>query len=133
MATTIYGIKTFKADGTTVVLQPSTPSAVYGQTFTLTDSPAETTGYTRRVAIPTRTGFFNYFKDFPEYTGRSIRPIQLRPGLHSWELGVGDGTNNSTIGVPYITWFRNTYTPGDAGLFIPTFSYTDTVLYVFVK
>jgi hypothetical protein len=130
MATAIYGIKTFKSDGTTVVLQPSTESAVYGQTFTLTDNG---TGATRSVAITGRTGFYRYYKDFPEYTGRGIRPIQLRPGLHSWELGVGDGTNNSTIGVPYIMWFRNTYTPGDAGLFIPTFSYTDTVLYVFVK
>jgi hypothetical protein len=34
-------------------------------------------------------------------------------------------------------FFKNyeadTYTPGDAGLYLPTFSYTDTVLYVFVK
>ena len=131
MATTIiYGIKTFKADGTTVVLQPSSESAVYGQTFTLTDTG---TGATRTVPITGRPGFYRYYKDFPEYTGRGIRPIQLRPGLHSWESGIGNGTGGSTIGVPYIMWFRNTYTPGDAGLYIPTFSYTDTVLYVFVK
>jgi hypothetical protein len=41
MATTAYGLKTFKSDGTTVVLQPSNNSAVYGQTFTLTDSVAD--------------------------------------------------------------------------------------------
>ena len=130
MATTIYGLKTFKADGTTVVLQPSSESAVFGQIFTLNDAGD---GATRDFPIPTRPAFRRYYKDFPEYTGRGIRPIQLRPGLHSWELGVGDGTNSSTIGVPYIMWFRNVYAPGDAGLYIPTFSYTDTVLYVFVK
>jgi len=125
-----YALKTYKSDGTTVVLQPSTPSAVYAQTFTLTDTGP---GATRTEPIPGRPGFFKYYKDFSEYTGRTIRPIQLRPGLHSWELGVGDGTSSSIIGAPYIMWFRNTYTPGDAGLYLPTFSYTDTVLYVFVK
>ena len=101
MATTIYGLKTFKADGTTVVLQPSSESAVFGQIFTLNDAGD---GATRDFPIPTRPAFRRYYKDFPEYTGRGIRPIQLRPGLHSWELGVGDGTNSSTIGVPYIMW-----------------------------
>lgn len=120
---TAYGLKTFKSDGTTVVLQPSTSSAVYGQTFTLTDAG---TGYSRREVIPTRPAFYYYYKDFTEYTGRSIRPFQLRPGQHSWELG----TLNS---VPYIKWFRNVYVPSDAGISVPEFSYTDTILYVFVK
>jgi hypothetical protein len=118
-----YGLKTFKADGTTVILQPSTPSAVYGQVFTLTDAG---TGATRAEAIPTRPSFYYFYKDFTEYAGRTIRPFQLRPGQHEWTLG----TSNN---VPYIRWFRNVYVPADAGIFIPEFSYTDTVLYVFVK
>ena len=122
---TAYGLKTFKSDGTTVVLQPSTSSAVYGQTFTLTDAG---TGYSRREVIATRPAFYYYYKDFTEYTGRTIRPFQLRPGQHSWEIGITAETN-----VPYIKWFRNVYVPSDAGISVPEFSYTDTVLYVFVK
>lgn len=118
-----YGIKTFKSDGTTVVLQPSTKSAVYGQTFTLTDAG---TGATRSTPIPTRPAFSYYYKDFTEYTGRTIRPFQLRPGQHNWEIG----TSNN---VPYVKWERNVYTPASAGIYIPEFSYTDTVLYIFVK
>lgn len=125
-----YALKTYKSDGSTVVLQPSTNSAVYGQKFTLTDVG---TGATRSTPIPTRPSFSYYYKDFPEYVGRTIRPFQLRPGQHSWELGVGDGTGGSTVAVPYIMWYRNVYVPGDVPITVPEFLYTDTVLYVFVK
>jgi hypothetical protein len=118
-----FGLKTFKSDGTTVVLQNSTTSAVFGQIFTLTDAG---TGATRNEPIPTRPGFSYYYKDFPEYITRTIRPFQLRPGQHSWELGTLNG-------IPYIKWSRNVYVPADAGIYIPEFLYTDTVLYVFVK
>lgn len=118
-----YGLTTYKSDGTTVVLQNSTKSAVYGQTFTLTDAG---TGYTRREVISTRPSYYYYYKDFSEYAGRTIRPFQLRPGQHNWEVG----TSNN---VPYVKWERNVYTPASAGIYIPEFSYTDTVLYIFVK
>jgi hypothetical protein len=117
-----YGLKTFKSDGSTVVLQNSTPSAVFGQTFTLTDAG---TGGTR-TPEPISNGRFYYYKDFPEYVTRNIRPIQLRPGQHEWITGV-------TSGVPYIRWNRNIYVPSQYNIYVPEFSYTDTILYVFVK
>jgi hypothetical protein len=124
---TIFGITTYKADGTstvlgTPVLQNSTPSAVFGQTFTLTDAG---TGGTR-TPEPISNGRFYYYKDFPEYVTRNIRPIQLRPGQHEWITGV-------TSGVPYIRWNRNIYVPSQYNIYVPEFSYTDTILYVFVK
>lgn len=125
---TIYGIKTFKADGTTVILQPSSQSAVYGKAITLDNAG---TGATRSEPIPTRTSFFYYYLDFPEYTGRTILPMQLRPGLHEWNKGVGTiGTLN---GVPFIRWFRNVYQPATYNITNPQFNYTTTVLYIFVK
>lgn len=116
-----YGLTTYKSDGTTVVLQNSTPSAVFGQIFTLTDAG---TGATR--SEPISGGRFYYYKDFTEYTGRTIRPIQLRPGNHEWIIG----TSNN---VPYVRWNRNIYVASDYGINIPEFLYTNTVLYVFVK
>jgi hypothetical protein len=118
-----FGLRTFKSDGTTIVLQPSTPSAVYGQAFTLTDAG---TGATRSEPIPTRPSFSYYYKDFTEYAGRNIRPFQIRPGQHNWELG-------AVSGVPYIKWYRNVNVPSGAGIYIPEFLYTDTLLYIFVK
>ena len=124
---TIFGITTYKADGTstvlgTPVLQNSTPSAVFGQTFTLTDAG---TGGTRTPEAISN-GRYYYYKDFPEYVTRNIRPIQLRPGQHEWITGV-------TSGVPYIRWNRNIYVPSQYNIYVPEFSYTDTVLYIFVK
>lgn len=106
-----YALKTYKSDGSTVVLQPSTNSAVYGQAYT--------------IGAPTRyvSGF--PVKDFPEYTGRSIRVFQLRPGPHNWGTGVENG-------VPYISWLP-TANPADYGVAIPDFYYTTTTLYIFVK
>jgi hypothetical protein len=117
----VYGLQTFKSDGTTVVLQNSTPSAVFGQIFTLTSVG---TGASR--SEPISGGRFYYYKDFTEYVGRTIRPIQLRPGNQEWIIG----TSNN---VPYIRWNRNLFVPGDYDIYVPEFSYTDTVLYVFVK
>lgn len=124
-----YGITTYKADGTTVVLQNSTPSAVYGKFISLDNLG---TGYTRRISIPTRPADYYYYRDFPEYTGRTLVPIQLRPGLHEWNKGVGDGTSGSVNGVPYIRWFKNVYQASDYAS-PPDFYYETTGLYIFVK
>ena len=70
--------------------------------------------------------FIRSYKDFTEYVGRTIRPMQLRPGNQEWIIG----TSNN---VPYIRWNRNQFVPGDYDIYVPEFSYTDTVLYVFVK
>jgi hypothetical protein len=102
-----YGLKTYKEDGTTVVLQNSTKSGVFGQTFTLAQ-----TGNSGTVTT----------KSFTEYTGRTIRPMQLAPGAHTWVLSY---VNN----VPTIT-----FTEGQ-GLAnsIVAFYYGDTTLHIFVK
>jgi hypothetical protein len=118
-----YGLKTYKSDGSTIVLQNSTPSAVYGQTFALTDLG---TGATRQESLPSRPGIYAYYKDFSEYTGRTIRPFQLRPGLHEWTTGI---LNN----VPYVRWAAAAYNPGSYGLSMAEFYYDNTVLYIFVK
>jgi hypothetical protein len=118
-----YGLKTYKADGSTIVLQNATKSAVYGQTFALTDTGV---GATRQESLQYNPGYYAYYKDFPEYTGRSIRPFQLRPGLHEWTTGI---LNN----VPYVRWTIATYSPGSYGLSMPEFYYDNTVLYIFVK
>ena len=116
----VYGLTTYKSDGTTVVLQNSTPSAVFGQIFTLTDAG---TGATR--SEPISGGRFYYYKDFTEYAGRTLRPIQLRPGEHQWTIG----TSNN---VPYIRWNKNLQNYFSSTT-IPEFLYTTTVLYVFVR
>lgn len=126
----VYGLQTFKANGTTVVLQNSTPSAVYAKFISLNNTG---TGATRSRPIPTRPAYYYYYIDFPEYTGRTIVPIQLRPGLHEWSKGVGDGTYGSVVGVPYVTWFKNVYQPADYGVTNPDFYYDTTGLYIFVK
>ena len=128
MATAIHGIKTFKANGTTVILQPSSQSAVYGKAVTLDNVG---TGATRSEAIPTRPTFYYYYLDFPEYTGRVILPMQLRPGLHEWNKGVG--TTGTLNGVPFIEWVRNVDQPADFSITNSQFTYTTTVLYIFVK
>jgi hypothetical protein len=122
-----YGLVTYKSNGTTVVLQNSTPSAVYAKAVTLDNSG---TGATRSEPIPTRPAYSYYYLDFPEYTGRTIRPIQLRPGLHDWITGVGTG---SLAGVPYIRWDKNVYQVADYGVSTPEFYYDTTVLYIFVR
>jgi hypothetical protein len=118
-----YGLITYKADGTTVVLQNSTPSAVYGKFIALDN---EGTIATRSEPIPTRPTYSYYYYDFPEYVGRTIVPIQLRPGLHEWSKGVLEG-------VPFIKWFKNVYQPADYGVSNPDFYYDTTGLYIFVK
>lgn len=120
-----YGLTTYKADGTTVVLTNSTKSAVFGRNVTLDNAG---TGATR--SIPN----FNYpelsdtmyFIDFPEFIGRTIRPIQLGPGPHEWIVGV----ENS---IPYIRWNRQLYIASDYNIDNPDFNYSITFLSVFVK
>jgi len=102
-----YGLKTFKNDGTTVVLQNSTKSGVFGEKYEY----AKTGTAGTKPAVP-----------FPKYTGRTIRPMQLIPGAHSWSVSYPSG-------IPTITFIENQ--PIAAG--IPQFYYDSTVLYIFVK
>jgi hypothetical protein len=103
----VYGLQTFKSDGTTVVLQNSTKSGVFGTSYSLAKSG---------------TAGLQTVVEFPEYTGRSIRPMQLRPGGHTWYVGV---VNN----IPRITFTENSA----IGVTSASFYYEDTVLYIFVK
>lgn len=102
-----YGLKTYKADGTTVVLQNSAKSGVFGQVYTIAKS-----GTAGTVTV----------KSFTEYTGRTIRPVQLRAGGHRWTYSV---VNN----VPTITFTETS----NAGAFTADFYYDDTTLYIFVR
>jgi hypothetical protein len=56
----VYGLQTFKANGTTVVLQNSTPSAVYAKFISLNNTG---TGATRSTPIPTRPAYYYYYID----------------------------------------------------------------------
>lgn len=121
-----YGLKTYKDDGTTIVLQNSNQSAVYGKTVYL-DSVG--TGATRSIPnyiYPNLPEGTMYFIDFPEYVGRTLRPMQIGPGPHEWIIGV---QNN----IPYIRWNRQVYRTSDYNITNPEFNYTTTILYVFVK
>jgi hypothetical protein len=118
-----YGLKTFKADGTTVILQPSSPSAVYAKSITLDNSG---TGAVRTSPTPMTIPTPYWYIDYPEYTGRILVPVQLRPGVHEWLVGY-------TSGVPYIRWNKNTFRPELYNIVEPDFSYSDTVLYLFIK
>jgi hypothetical protein len=102
-----YGLITYKSDGTTIVLQNSTKSGVFGKSYSLAKSGS--------AGLQT-------IVEFPEYTGRSIRPMQLRPGGHVWYVGV---VNN----IPRITFTENSA----IGVTSASFYYEDTVLYIFVK
>ena len=62
------------------------------------------------------------FIDDVLYTGRSIRPMQLRPGGHVWYVGI---VNN----IPRITFTENSA----IGVTSASFYYDDTVVYIFVK
>lgn len=121
-----YGLKTYKSDGTTVVLQNSNKTAVFGRTVYLDNVG---TGSTRSIAnyiYPNLPDGTMYFIDFPEFIGRTLRPMQLGPGPHEWITGV---ENN----IPYIRWNRQLYRISDYPISNPDFTYTVTVLYVFVK
>lgn len=102
-----YGLTTYKSDGTTVVLTNSTKSGVYGKFVTV--APVGTAGYQTTIT-------------FPEYTGRTIRPIQLKPGQHTWYSIVVDN-------VPRIVFTEYDQLAAVAGLSF----YEDTVLHIFVK
>jgi hypothetical protein len=103
-----YGLKTFKADGTTAILQNSTKSGVFAQTYTIPEQTATGT------LIP-----------FPQYTGRTLRIFQLRPGIHSWYI-------TYTNSVPTLNLIKNP-DPSIIGGVSAGFYYSDTVLYIFVK
>jgi hypothetical protein len=103
-----YGLKTYKADGSTVVLQNSTKTGVFSQAYTV---PATVTTGT---SVP-----------FPEYTGRTLRIFQLRPGAHSWGISYPSS-------IPTITFTKNP-DPAMLGANSPQFYYSDTILYIFVK
>lgn len=103
----VYGIKTFKPDGTTVILQNSTKSGVFGEVYQY---------------MKTGTAGSKPPVSFPKYAGRTIRPMQLLPGAHSWSVSYPSG-------VPTITFYENDYIASG----IPQFYYDSTVLYIFVK
>lgn len=121
-----YGLKTYKADGSTVVLQNSTKSAAYGTSVYLDDSGTGATRSGPNTVYPNLPGGTYYYIDFPQYTGRTLRPMQIGPGPHEWAVGV-------TNSIPYIRWSRQLYRISDYGITNPDFNYTTTVLYVFVK
>jgi hypothetical protein len=102
-----FGLKTFKSDGTTVVLQNSTKSGVFGQSRTVNK-----TGTAGTQTVIT----------FPEYTGRTIRPVQLKPGAHTWYVEV-------ISNIPRITFTENSA----IGVTGAAFYYDSTTLYIFVK
>jgi hypothetical protein len=103
-----YGLVTFKSNGTTAVLQNSTKSGVFAQTYTVA------------ATVPTGTTV-----PFSQYTGRTIRVFQLRPGAHSWTISYPGS-------VPTINLTRNA-DPSSIGANVTQFYYSDTVLYIFVK
>jgi hypothetical protein len=108
-----YGLKTFKANGETIVFQNSSKSGVFARTYTCT--PADAT------QIPFRT---EYRKEFPEYNGRTIRVIQLQPGNAVWTastLTTGLNVIEFEILNPYSSFTH------------PKFVVGNTVLYIFVK
>lgn len=121
-----YGLKTYKADGSTIVLQNATKSAVYGKTVYLDSTGTGATRSEPNTAYPDLADGTVYYLDLPEYTGRTLRPMQIGPGPHEWAVGVA---NN----IPYIKWNRQLYRISDYGISNPVFNYTVTVLYVFVK
>jgi hypothetical protein len=102
-----YGLTTYKEDGTTVVLTNSTKSGVFGEAYQY--SKTGTAGTKPPVS-------------FPQYAGRTIRPMQLLPGAHSWSVSYPSG-------IPTITFVENE--PIAAS--IPQFYYESTILYIFVK
>jgi hypothetical protein len=102
-----YGLTTYKSDGTTIVLQNSTKSGVFGEKYEY----AKTGTPGNKPGVP-----------FPQYTGRTIRPMQLIPGAHSWNVTYPSG-------IPTINFYENDAIA--AG--IPQFYYDSTVLYIFVK
>jgi hypothetical protein len=104
-----YGLKTFKADGTTAILQNSTKSGVFAQTYTIPEQTATGT-----------------LISFPQYTGRTLRIFQLRPGVHSWYLTYPNS-------VPTLNLTKNPDPFSVGATFGGGFYYSDTVLYIFVK
>lgn len=104
-----YGLKTYKADGVTTVLQNSSKSGVFGEAYQI---------------LKTGTAGSKPPISFPQYTGRTIRPMQLLPGAHSWSV-------TYPLAVPTIT-FVETGTM-DTLLGDARFYYDATVLYIFVK
>lgn len=103
----VYGLKTFKADGTTVVLQNSTKSGVFGERYTI--AATGTNGQVTAV-------------DFPKYSGRTLRVLQLKPGGHSWAISYNSG-------IPRIT-FTQQYS---SSVPLPTYFFGNTTVYIFVK
>jgi hypothetical protein len=112
-----YGIITYKSDGTTVVLQNSAKSAVFGQSVILQALPAY---------ADASGGFYAYTRYFPEYTGKTIRVFQLQPGPNDWGI-------RYTNGIPGIAYNQGA-SPAAYGITDTRFViYNYTLLYIFVK
>jgi hypothetical protein len=110
-----YGLKTYKADGSTVVLQNSTKSGVFARAFELTVGNATS-----------NDGNGIYRKEFPEYNGRSLMVFQLRSGTANWSYGQTTGGLN-LINYTFIN------APSVTGKIDANIGTTTTVLYIFIR
>ena len=110
-----YGIKTFKSNGTTVVLQPSSKSGVFARTY---------------IPVATDITSYNsytqtYRKEFPEYNGRTIRVFQLNSnGNCIWSAGT------TTTGLNLIEF---SFLNPNFSLDNPNFTIGNAVLYIFLR
>lgn len=112
-----YGLKTVKADNTTVVLQNSNKSGVFGRAYTLSNTDS----------VPSDGIFFQRMKLFPEYKGRTIIAFQLNPAPGVWNLAY------TVDGTPLVE-FDIGISPTDKGVPNAQFNYTSgSTLYIFVK
>jgi hypothetical protein len=107
----VYGLQTFKSNGSTVVLQNSTKSGVFARTYTLTPANATLVNGV-------------YRKEFPEYAGRTIRVFQLKTGNAVWSAG----TTGSGLNVIEFNIVNPSSTLTD-----PRFVVGNTIVYIFVK
>ena len=110
-----YGLKTFKSDGTTVILQNSSKSGVFARTFTTTTS--DFTSYNSSTGV--------YRKEFPEYNGRTIRVFQLNSnGNCIWNAG----TTGSGLNVIEFEFLNPNFSLDN-----PNFTIGNAVLYIFLR
>ena len=112
-----YGLVTYKADGTTIVLQNSTKSGVFARSFTCTASD-----YTYINTTDSWYGYYN--KQFPEYNGRTLYFFILRPGNSNPFIF------KSLAGVNTLSWDIDS----PSSYFVdPKFTVGLTTVYLFIK
>lgn len=113
-----YGIKTVKADNSTIVLQNSNKSGVFARSFTCTAAD-----YT--YLNPAEQYSLDYYnKEFPEYNGRTLYMVVLKAGNSDPSLF------KSAAGVNTLAW--NIRSP--SSYFVdPKFTVGLTTVYLFIK